>query len=195
MKWLSVDYLSANVPRAFIAAAVLAAVLATVAVYAVARGRTGRPVARALATAAVAAVLMLTLPPVGSAPHTSVTCETSLDPVRRILFAEGWLNVALFVPVGLFGALAVRRPLAVVVSGTVLSALIETVQALLPRLGRGCDSGDLVMNTLGAALGAVAAAVCWYAADRAGRVRRARRVAERTPGGCGGEPAAGADGP
>lgn len=178
-KWFSVDYLSANVPPAFIAAAVLAAVAATVSVYAVARRRGGRPVALALATAAVAAVLMLTLPPVGSAPHTAVTCETSLDPVRRILFAEGWLNVALFVPVGFFGALALRRPVAVVVSGTALSALIETAQALLPRLGRGCDSGDLAMNALGTALGATAAAVCWYAADLAGR---ARRVPHRAAG-------------
>ncbi|MFE0427483.1 VanZ family protein, partial [Streptomyces sp. NPDC058953] len=155
--------------------AVLAGLAATVAVYAVARGRSRRPVSWALATAAAAAVLMLTLPPVGAGLHTSITCSTSVDLANRILFAEGWLNVALFVPVGFFGALASRRPLAVAAAGTLLSAVIETVQALLPRLGRGCDSGDLVMNALGTALGAGTAAVCWYAADRAGRFRWARQ--------------------
>ncbi|MDQ1103735.1 VanZ family protein [Nocardioides zeae] len=63
-------------------------------------------------------------------------------------------NVVLFVAPVLLAAVATRRPLLVAVAGSALSALIETVQALAPALGRSCSTNDWLSNTIGVALGA-----------------------------------------
>jgi hypothetical protein len=71
--------------------------------------------------------------------------------------AEAVLNLAMLVPWGLAAAYALRRFWAVFLVGAVASALIELTQGLL---GNGtCDSGDLVLNATGAALGAGAGLV------------------------------------
>jgi hypothetical protein len=65
--------------------------------------------------------------------------------------ADAILNVVLFAPLGLgLGLLLGVRPLALVLAG-VLSGLIETAQVLIP--GRDPSLGDLLFNTLGAAVG------------------------------------------
>lgn len=69
------------------------------------------------------------------------------------------LNVALFVPFGL--GLAVWRRwgiLRVVPFGFALSVLVETAQYMLP-LGRAVDVDDVVLNTVGTALGALTVSV------------------------------------
>jgi VanZ family protein len=88
-----------------------------------------------------------------------------LDVVRAV---TGWLtrhhvpigydaveaasNVLMFVPFGVLVGLLVRRAWLVVALGCALSLLIETSQALfLPT--RVADPRDVVMNTLGAAVG------------------------------------------
>jgi VanZ family protein len=61
------------------------------------------------------------------------------------------------VPLALFASLRYRRPLAVLAAVSLLSVLIELVQAALPALGRACDTNDWLMNTVGAAVGALLA--------------------------------------
>ncbi|MWV51265.1 VanZ family protein [Rathayibacter sp. VKM Ac-2803] len=68
-------------------------------------------------------------------------------------------NIAMLLPLTLFAALRIRRPVLVAAAVSGLSALIELVQALLPDLGRSCDTDDWFMNTVGALVGAVLAAV------------------------------------
>ena len=74
----------------------------------------------------------------------------SLEPLQHL-----WLNIAMFVPIGiLFPAICPQRlnkfscvfPL-----GMLLTTLIETTQLML-RIGQ-CDLEDMVANTLGACLG------------------------------------------
>ena len=71
---------------------------------------------------------------------------------RSIDIGSGWLlNLALFVPAGLFVALATRRPRRTLLGLAVLSLLIEFVQSL--GLLGAPDPADLVANLLGAAAG------------------------------------------
>jgi len=86
---------------------------------------------------------------------------------------EALANVALFVPLGLLLPLATRaRPWSAVPTGAALSTLIELTQlAFLPH--RFATVQDVVLNTLGAALGAGVVLVA--------RARRRRRDRSRRP--------------
>ncbi|MFC8921858.1 VanZ family protein [Cellulosimicrobium sp. NPDC057127] len=135
---------------------------------------------------AVLAVLVLLGPPVGTwllaRPRTAWTlCGVSLLPValltlvptgREVLerCAVGWAlptfgrvelmaNVILFVPPVLLAAVATRRPVLALLGGLATSAVIETVQALAPALGRSCDTNDWLSNAIGSLVGAALAAV------------------------------------
>ncbi len=55
---------------------------------------------------------------------------------------------------------------------TGLSALIELVQAVVPDLGRSCDTNDWFMNTVGAAIGAMIATAIIALTARRARWRR-----------------------
>lgn len=68
-------------------------------------------------------------------------------------------NVILFVPVVLLLGVLLQRPLLALLMASAGSLLVETVQALAPALGRSCSTDDWFSNTIGAALGAVLAAV------------------------------------
>lgn len=102
----------------------------------------------------------------------------TLVPVDRELFARcvvGWAlptpgrvelmaNVVLFVPPVYLTAVALRRPVLALVAGSAASALIEVVQALVPAIGRSCDTNDWLSNTVGAAAGCLlaVAALAWW---------------------------------
>lgn len=73
-------------------------------------------------------------------------------------------NVALFLPPVYFAALASRRPVTMFAAGSALSAVIEALQALVPAIGRACDTNDWLMNTIGALL---AAGMAWLVGRRA----------------------------
>jgi len=53
------------------------------------------------------------------------------------------------------------------VAGSGLSAMVEAFQAAVPTLGRSCDFGDWINNTIGAVIGSLLAllslalAPCW----------------------------------
>src|SRR5690606_31700674 len=64
--------------------------------------------------------------------------------------ADAVLNVAMFVPVGMLLA-TVLRPLPTVAVALALTSAIELLQLLVP--GRDPSPGDILFNTLGAAVG------------------------------------------
>lgn len=74
-------------------------------------------------------------------------------------------NVAMLIPLSLFLGLATRRPLLTLAGVSGLSAFLELVQALIPALGRSCDTNDWFMNIVGGLLG-VLGAVSITALDR-----------------------------
>ncbi|MBK1783683.1 VanZ family protein [Prauserella sp. ASG 168] len=118
-----------------------------------------------LAALALVPVAALTLVPATSQLDT-VRCTVQFavpTPGRVELVA----NVALFVPPVYFAALALRRPLPALATGAVLSAGIEALQALVPAIGRACDTNDWAMNTLGALVAAVLAFATTALAGRA----------------------------
>ncbi|MGW6741324.1 VanZ family protein [Streptomyces sp. NPDC055025] len=73
-----------------------------------------------------------------------------MEPFRTI---QGRLNAGMFVPFGLFGVMATRRPAVTLGLGLLLSAGIETVQGTASIVGRLCDTSDLVANSAGLAVG------------------------------------------
>jgi glycopeptide antibiotics resistance protein len=119
------------------------------------------------------AVQAYTLLPVPDGPYTCVGLEW--DPLQafRDVFAAGGirgdavqqlaLNVLLFVPWGVLVRMLWRRGIVVAtLSGLAISLLIETTQltgvwGAFPCAYRLFDTGDLVTNTAGAALGSLAA--------------------------------------
>lgn len=152
----------------------------------------GGIVGRALGTRRVVASLLLlslgvivsaTLTPLdGGLDFESVgrgTCDLSriglpaLGELRRL--NDTSLNVLLFVPLGISIALLPRsrRTLLVVVVAIALPFAIELTQLLVPVLGRGCQSADVVDNLLGLAIGAILGAAA------RGLVLVARRADDR----------------
>ncbi|UZN04163.1 VanZ family protein [Cellulomonas sp. S1-8] len=82
---------------------------------------------------------------------------------------EAVANVVMFVPFGVLVGLLLRRPWWVVVLlGATTSALIETIQRWLPT--RYPTLQDLVLNTLGAAVGVVALLVVVQVREGRGRL-------------------------
>ena len=68
--------------------------------------------------------------------------------------------------------LATRRPLLMLVAGSGLSVAIDVLQAVVPALGRACDTNDWMMNTTGCVAGGLLAGGTIALA----RVRAARRI-------------------
>ncbi|MFD5247825.1 VanZ family protein [Amycolatopsis sp. NPDC058340] len=115
-----------------------------------------------LAGVALVPVFALTLVPTGRTIDEIVcTVQFSLPTLGSV---ELLANVALFLPPVCFAALASRRPVTMLAAGSALSAVIETLQAFVPAIGRACDTNDWLMNTLGAL---VAAGMAWLVGRRA----------------------------
>ena len=107
----------------------------------------------------------------------------TLMPVDRKLFArsevrwelptltgpESLANILLFVAPVLLAGVATRRPVLTVLAGTGLSVVVEAVQAAVPAIGRSCDSGDWINNTIGAVIGG---ALAWLSLTVAARRKR-----------------------
>lgn len=117
--------------------------------------------------------LVLTMTPAGDGGN-GVFCTVQFSvPFQGI---DTLANVALLLPAALFAGLLTNRPLWVTAAASGLSAAVELVQALLPSLGRACDTNDWLMNTVGAVLAGVVA-VGIIAVDR----RTPRNAAHPTP--------------
>lgn len=79
----------------------------------------------------------------------------SIRELTSVTFAS--LNVLLFVPLGLaVGLLPFSRAGVVATLAAVsLTFVVEAVQLLVPQLGRGCETADMVDNLLGLVVGLV----------------------------------------
>lgn len=77
--------------------------------------------------------------------------------VPSLAAVENVANIALFVPLALFATVAIRRPVVILAAGSGMSLMIEGMQALIPSIGRSCDTNDWLMNTIGVILGVLAA--------------------------------------
>ncbi len=79
----------------------------------------------------------------------------------------------LFVPLGItLGSLPwSRRSLATVAAAFLLSVVIESFQLLVPVLGRGCQSADVIDNTMGLVIGLTVGASARWMLERARRMR------------------------
>ncbi|MFD6167030.1 VanZ family protein [Oerskovia sp. NPDC060287] len=117
----------------------------------------------ALFAASLLPLVLLTLVPTSREIFERCAVSWSLPTFGRV---ELLANVILFVPPVLLAAVASRRPAVALVGGVVGSAAIELVQALLPGLGRSCDTNDWLTNSIGAVLGAALASTAIWAARR-----------------------------
>ncbi|WP_410605180.1 VanZ family protein [Amycolatopsis sp. lyj-90] len=150
---------SALVPVAILLVALVCAVLGHLLA--------GRPrILWALTGVSLVPVFALTLVPAGrTLDETGCTVQFSLPTLGAV---ELLANVALFLPPVYFAALASRRPLTMLAAASALSAVVEAVQALVPAIGRACDTNDWLMNTLGAVLGVLLAlGTAWLVKRRA----------------------------
>ncbi len=146
--------------------------LPALAVWAVLSVVLSAPTARALDTSRLVAFLVLaslgltltaTLTPTSEAVAGEVlrggTCslrQMGLPSLSQLLRPNDVsLNVLLFVPLGFaLGLLPLaRRSIILIVLAFAVPLMIETLQLVLVGLGRGCESGDVINNMLGLAIG------------------------------------------
>jgi hypothetical protein len=118
----------------------------------------GSRAARAFIFIAAAFVLIATLYPMEAAGGGGdIACLLCGDGG----LADAIVNVILFVPLGAAAALTGRSTLAAVALGAALSGSVEFAQiSLIP--GRDASIGDLVFNTLGAAVGVAILKTSWW---------------------------------
>ena len=117
--------------------------------------RYGQRVAWVLFALSALPVFALTLVPSGH-PQDRVFCTVQFA-LPTWGTVELLANLALIFPPVFFAALVTRRPLLVLAVGAGVSALIEGIQALVPVIGRACDTNDWMMNTIGAVIGVLLA--------------------------------------
>ena len=123
----------------------------------------GHPVLGASLIISVGVILSTTLTPLRGAIEGGIVgsgqCDLSrIAPasIQQLLrFDDVALNVALFVPLGLvLGLLPHSRLwLGLMFGAIALPFVVEGVQLLLTALGRACESGDVIDNLTGLALG------------------------------------------
>lgn len=124
------------------------------------RAGTGPWVGRALIVA-IGLILAATLTPDASGlagEHGPATCDLrrwTLIPLRTFLaFDDASLNVFLFMPLGVVITALPRRfrGWSILVAAAA-PVVIEAIQLVLPVIGRGCESADVVDNLTGLAIG------------------------------------------
>lgn len=144
-------------PRSHVLPFVVAGLVLAVSGAYAARRLTGSRAAALLAAAAgvaLATAVTLTLFRGGYRDGDLARCVVT-DPV--LLSADGVTNLLLLAPAAFLAVLAVGRPVQVAVGAGLVSLLVEAGQAVT-AVGV-CDSSDALLNTLGAALAALAAGV------------------------------------
>jgi glycopeptide antibiotics resistance protein len=113
-------------------------------------------VSAALLCAALVTVVALTLYPEGGRSTSVVSCAFEW-PYLAPTAVESMANILLFAPVAILAGVRWRRPATAILGASVLSAVIELIQALVPAIGRACDTSDWITNTIGAAVGGLLA--------------------------------------
>ncbi len=130
------------------------------------RGRLKRAVCIGAAVASLAVIFALTVVKRSSGEHglilipfySFVEAQAQPEMYRSML-----MNVCLFLPLGLSLPLALpgkirHRVLVTILCALVVSVLVEGVQLVL-SLGR-CETDDVIMNVLGAAIGSLSFLIC-----------------------------------
>ncbi|MEU2386540.1 VanZ family protein [Streptomyces sp. NPDC012461] len=136
----------------FVVVGLVVVALAATVTYRAARTRTSRPGILALWVSAVTSLVVLTTWTTGSIGDSAV-CVVNKDILEPFRGSQGLLNAGMFVPFGLLGVMATRRPALVALLGVLLSATIETLQGSASVVGRLCDTSDLVANSTGVLAG------------------------------------------
>ncbi|MGW8352340.1 VanZ family protein [Streptomyces wedmorensis] len=143
---------------AFLAVAIAVTITAGVVVFLLTRRRTGTS-AVLNGLWAASAVGPATLTSWSGSGVLTYECAVNADVAQALQSTQGQLNLVLFIPYGLFAALATRRPLFAAATGLLFTAAIETAQATVPFISRLCDTDDLITNSLGACIGAALGAL------------------------------------
>jgi len=156
----------AQVP--WLAFAVLVAVILVAPVAGVGLAERPRTTGILLAVALIAVAALTLYPENGRQAANSCAVEL---PYLSPTAVESTANILLFVPVAFLAGLRWRRPVIAVVGASAASALIELLQAVIPAIGRACDTSDWITNTIGASIGGIlaASALIW----QRGRTARA----------------------
>ena len=81
-----------------------------------------------------------------------------MSPSELVGDFDAVVNILLFITFGFgLGLLPrIRRNLLIMAGAFLLTLFIELTQMLVPDLGRGCESADMIDNTLGLAIGLTA---------------------------------------
>jgi len=122
-------------------------------------------------------IVQVTLLRDGLPPGVCLECITQWNFGRAGAGAVGtevWLNVVLFVPLGLLATLLWRRPLRALGAAVLLSVLVETVQSVSVGVA---DLLDVIANSLGALIGTWLASVLLLARDTVSSERIDRWIA------------------
>ncbi|WP_170219526.1 VanZ family protein [Nocardioides litoris] len=125
--------------------------------------------ARGAAAISLVPVAVLVLAPTSTRGTGRCEVAWTVPTFARVELAA---NVVLLVGPVLLAAVALGRVLPALGAGVALPVAIETVQLVVPSLGRACSTADWLSNSLGAALGAVLGALALGLA----RHRTSRRV-------------------
>ncbi|MFE1962970.1 VanZ family protein [Streptomyces sp. NPDC059479] len=142
----------------FIVVGLLLTILGGLIAYRVARPRSQRPVIYAFWISSAVSLVALTMWTTGGGTGFS-ECVINKDVMEPFRTTQGRLNAGMFVPFGLLGVMATRRPAVTLGFGLLLSAGIETVQGTTSLVGRLCDTSDLVANSAGVVVGVLIGAV------------------------------------
>ncbi|MFV2063988.1 MAG: VanZ family protein [Chloroflexota bacterium] len=152
----------ADVPL-FLPGVAFAAVVGIAVAPALARFLYTRAIVAFLLVLGVGAIVSATLTPTTEALSRGIVSYQTCDLSRLGLASLGELtsintvsqNVVLFIPLGLaLGLLpGTRRNITIVLGAFLLTVFVEMAQLLLPVPGRGCESADIVDNTMGLVIG------------------------------------------
>ena len=147
----------------FVPGLMISVILALVLCAGVARRLRVSRVVAALLIVSLGVVLSATVTPSREAimgmPHLSAGCDLSrIGPAawrEYVHVDETSLNVLLFIPLGAFIGMLPRSSYRwpIVIGAIILPFVIEGFQLVATPLGRACQSGDVVDNLLGLALG------------------------------------------
>ncbi len=115
------------------------------------------PVRTGLLVAAVLLPLAITLTPSAGPGSGGPNCISDIRPYRWWgQGGEELANMAMLLPFGLLAPLLLGRwSVPLLLLGACLPVGVEGVQYLVPGLGRSCDVTDLLLNSIGLAVGVV----------------------------------------
>lgn len=145
--------------------AVVSALAVAAVCYAVARRAGVRPWSWAGLGASLGVEASVTLLNSGGGALTR-RCVVNHDLMEPFHTDQGLLNLVLFIPVGLFAALAIRALAPVAALVVLLPVATELLQSLVPAIGRLCDTSDMEMNAFGGLAGAAVGNLLLHATRR-----------------------------